>query len=225
MAVSALTRSPMRLQQSEAAHLHRSAPIPAARPFRKMQSGNPASRKDSGNHRLRTMPADTTAGRQADYSNVFSYLLTTQTVTIPLRCTEKTSFGCSQIIRQRIGIHQQQLLTQEVHILIGKGDTFQLSVDITYKTLLILCGIMLYEAFFLIQQIVGHIIGGKNTVVGMDTLVNQSRYGYEQLRFRQCPLQLAQILIDTGCHTETDAALYPKSPVCMFSRSSSVVFL
>ena len=41
----------------------------------------------------------------------------------------------------------------------------------------------------------------------MDTLVNQSRYGYEQLRFRQCPLQFAQILIDTGCHTETDAAL------------------
>lgn len=41
----------------------------------------------------------------------------------------------------------------------------------------------------------------------MDTLVNQSRYGYEQLRFRQCPLQLAQILIDTRCHTETDAAL------------------
>jgi hypothetical protein len=66
---------------------------------------------------------------------------------------------------------------------------------------------MLYEAFFLIQQIVSHVIGGKNTVVGMDTLVNQSRYGYEQLRFRQCPLQFTQILIDTGCHTETDAAL------------------
>ena len=66
---------------------------------------------------------------------------------------------------------------------------------------------MLYEAFFLIQQIVSHVIGGKNTVVGMDTLVNQSRYGYEQFRFRQCPLQFTQILIDTGCHTKTEAAL------------------
>ena len=69
-----LHAAPMRLQRYEAAHLHRSAPIPAVRPFRKMQSGNPALRKDSGNHRLHTMPADTTAGRQADYSNVFFIL-------------------------------------------------------------------------------------------------------------------------------------------------------
>ena len=37
----------------------------------------------------------------------FSYLLTTQTLIEFLRRTAKTSFGCSQIIRQRIGIHQQ----------------------------------------------------------------------------------------------------------------------
>ena len=58
----------------------------------------------------------------------------------------------------------------------------------------------------IVQQVVSHIIIGKNTIVGMNTLINQSGYGNEQLRFRQCSVQFAQIFIDTRCHTETYTA-------------------
>lgn len=46
----------------------------------------------------------------------------------------------------------------------------------------------------------------------MNTLINQGRYSHKQFRFRQCPVQFGQILINTGCHAETYTPFISQKP-------------
>ena len=88
------------------------------------------------------------------------------------------------MVLDRIGVHQEQFLTQEGLVAVGQVDAGQLLLQVGQEGLLLLRAVLVGKACVARQQVGGYVVAWLEAVVGMDAAVYQGGHPCKYLPLR-----------------------------------------